>query len=417
VKKEGDFEPHKDRPYRFEGIAAPIVPTGNMLVKFKVGVSTSEAVAVLRQGNGHVATSSDFATRSFDLQSTIAEAEALVFERIGVAIIHPDDPGEFSSRAGDLEEIKQVSAVVPEFFVFSYDGGDVIHEDTEHATWGVRAVGADRSRFTGKGIKVAILDSGFDRAHPDFDGREIRMWSAFANEKPDEDLQGHGTHCAGTAAGPNVARNRMRYGVAHEADLCIYKVLGNGGYGTDGSVLAGIERALDEGCEVLAMSFGRGAKPENRPNPVFELTAQQALSAGTLIVAAAGNSSSRDIGYRAPIDYPANSPSIMAVGAIDSRLRIANFSAGCCNLETNLDIVAPGSGIFSSWPTPRRYRRLRGTSMAVPHVAGVACLWAQADERLRGRALWRAIIDNACRLNGDEADVGAGLVQAPVTKL
>jgi subtilisin len=120
----------------------------------------------------------------------------------------------------------------------------------------------------------------------------------------------------------------MRYGLAHEAELNIYKVLDERGNGTDGSVLAGIERALADGCAVLSMSFGRGAGEGTTENAAYERVASQALDEGCLFIAAAGNSSSRDLGYIAPIDYPANCPSVMAVGAVDSKMRIANFSGG-----------------------------------------------------------------------------------------
>jgi subtilisin len=106
----------------------------------------------------------------------------------------------------------------------------------------------------------------------------------------------------------------------------------------------------------------------------------------------------------------------MAVGALDSRMRVANFSCGAPVGESGVDIAAPGSGVFSSVPMPRKYRRLRGTSMAVPHVAGVACLWAQQSPHLRGRALWQALIANSRPLDADREHVGAGLVQAPITE-
>ena len=134
---------------------------------------------------------------------------------------------------------------------------------------------------------------------------------------------------------------------------------------------------------------------------------------GTLIVAAAGNDSSRP-GLTNPVSHPANCPSIMAVAALDPALAIASFSNRGINPDGGqVDIAAPGVNVFSSWPMPARYRRLQGTSMATPHVAGIAALYAEADPAARGAALWQALAGAARRLSLPGTDVGAGLVQAP----
>jgi subtilisin len=414
----------KRNPYRFKGAAAPIVRTGNTLVKFKRDVPTADAIKLLREGNSPVPSMSDFKSSSFNLRAEFADADAFMLEQLGVALL-PKSKDAQSMRAQHLIKEPQVAGVFHEFYVFSYsligdlsddDDDETIHEDTEIATWGISAVAATQCPHSGRGIKIAILDSGFDGGHPDFVGRNIHYWSAYGDSAA-RDILGHGTHCAGTAAGPTATTaGRMRYGIAHEAELRIYKVLDDSGTGGDFDVLAGIEQALADGCDLLSMSFGRGAEEGTAPHPAYEDAAQIGLERGCLFVAAAGNSSSRDVGYIAPIDYPANSPSVMAVGAVDSRLRIANFSCGAPVGTSGVDIAAPGAGVFSSVPMPRKYRRLRGTSMAVPHVVGVAALWAQQDQGLRGRALWAALTSNAQGLNIDKAHVGAGLVQAPLTE-
>jgi subtilisin family serine protease len=364
----------------------------------------------------------DFSSSSFNLQAVLQDADAFVLERIGVAILRKGESAK-NLQALQIAKAPEVAAIIPEFYVFSYsdlgqlsdDDDELPHEDTEDATWGVTAVRALQCSHSGRGIKIGILDSGFDALHPDFMGRGIDFWSVY-EDGADRDIHGHGTHCAGTAAGPLAGPGRMRYGIAYDAQLRIYKVLDDSGTAGDGEVLAGIERAITDGCDILSMSFGRGAEGGTVPNIAYETAAQVALDSGCLFIAAAGNSSSRDLGYIAPIDYPANCPSIMAVGAIDSRLKISNFSAGAAVGEGSVDIAAPGSGVFTAFPMPRKYRRLRGTSMAVPHVAGVACLWAQQDPKLRGRALWNALTSNAKPLKIDKEHVGAGLVQAPVTE-
>ena len=139
-----------------------------------------------------------------------------------------------------------------------------------------------------------------------------------------------------------------------------------------------------------------------------------ALNAGCLIVAAAGNNANRSAGNFGFVGRPANSRSFMAVGALDSQLKVANFSARDTVRSggTAVDIAGPGVDVHSSWPMPTRYRSIAGTSMATPHVAGIAALWAEKTG-LRGASLWQQLIVNARGLRRPIADVGRGLVQAP----
>lgn len=297
-------------------------------------------------------------------------------------------------------------------------------------TWGLRAtnvvpVSPFYTSYTGQGIKVAILDTGFDFAHPDFTGRPI-VQSSFIPGQATQDLFGHGTHCTGTACGPkNPPGNFQRYGIAHASQIYIGKVLNNNGSGTDGQILAGINWAFGQGCSVISLSLG-AATSSSAHSAVFEATASNLLNAGTLIVAAAGNNSARP-GTVRPVSHPANCPSIMAVGAVDSNMNIASFSnGGIFPTHGAIDIVGPGVGVFSSLSTPHSplmgpagiiRGNANGTSMATPHVAGIAALWAQATG-LRGRNLWNKLTATARRLPQHPVrDVGAGLVQAPTRRI
>ena len=139
----------------------------------------------------------------------------------------------------------------------------------------------------------------------------------------------------------------------------------------------------------------------------------------SLIVAAAGNDSHRTTGYIAPVGIPANASTIMAVAALDSDLSAADFSNGSRNsAASGVNVAAPGVRVLSAAPPPLLYQALSGTSMACPHVAGVAALWAESDPALRGQSLWDALVASAWALPGrDPRDVGAGLVQAPPERL
>lgn len=284
--------------------------------------------------------------------------------------------------------------------------------DESETTWGLQATKVVNSCLSGCGIKVAVLDTGFDLNHPDFVGRVVVSKSFIRGEEV-QDGNGHGTHCIGTACGSRVPSRLPRYGVASNAEIYAGKVLSNQGSGTDSGILEGIEWAIANGCEIISMSLGARTQVGTPYSQVYEAVAQRALKRGTLIVAAAGNESRRDMGIINPVARPANSPSILAVGALDSALQIASFSNRGLNPEGGqVDIAAPGVAVYSSWPMPTQYLSISGTSMATPHVAGIAALHAE-QSGLRGQDLWNLLMKTARRLPLASEDVGVGIAQAP----
>jgi subtilisin family serine protease len=259
---------------------------------------------------------------------------------------------------------------------------------------------------------VAVLDTGFDLEHPDFAGRVVHARS-FVSGEAVQDAHGHGTHCIGIACGPLEPGAPPRYGIAHGADIYAGKVLNSQGSGGDREILTALGWAVEQRCQIASMSLGSPTEPGEPFSQVFEAAARRALSAGTAIVAAAGNESRRSAGHLAPVGHPANCPSVMAVGAIDELGRIADFSCTSDPRGGRVDIAAPGVDVHSSWPMPARYRTISGTSMATPAVAGVAALIAEADPAARAAELVRRLVQTAAPLAIPSADVGAGLVQAP----
>jgi subtilisin len=269
-------------------------------------------------------------------------------------------------------------------------------------TYGLNLCKVPPSRYNGLGIKVAVLDTGFDLGHPEFAGRSF-VTNTFVGQ-PVQDLHGHGTHTTGTATGPLAPAGIVpRYGIAYGSAIYSGKVLTNTGSGTQAQVLAGMNWAIANRCQVISMSLGATAPPQ----PSYTAAGQAALNAGCLIVAAAGNNSHRPSSI-APAIAPANSPTIVSVGALDSALHVASFSCG-----GKVDIAAPGVNVYSSWPRPTLHNTISGTSMATPHVAGCAALWAQSSPNNRGVTLRARLIASAKHLPLPASDVGAGLVQAP----
>ena len=335
-------------------------------------------------------------------------AEAVLFADLGVAVVAGAD-GDIGIRdVADLVD-ERIVAVEPERRLHAIAEPVTLQQDgpfadTGEATWGLQATGVATATASGGGVTVAVLDTGLDAGHPDFAGREVEARS-FVDGQAAQDGQGHGTHCTGTATGPLAPEAGPRYGVAHGARVLVGKVLSDEGTGTDADILAGISWAVAAGASVISMSLGAD---QREVSTAYETVGRRALAAGTLIIAAAGNNARRSAGDPGFVGVPANSPSIMAIGALDRTLAVADFSASATAVDGGeIDIAAPGVEVYSSWPMPQRYQTISGTSMATPHVAGIAALWSEITGA-RGRALWDAVIAGARPLPLPAEDVGAG---------
>ncbi|AOW19179.1 S8 family serine peptidase [Urechidicola croceus] len=292
--------------------------------------------------------------------------------------------------------------------------------DWANATWGINAIGLESSHFTGKGVDICILDTGFYANHPDFNGRNIIGKSFIQGESWDNDGNGHGTHCTGTAAGNISKVDGTRYGVANEANIVIGKVLSDMGSGSTSGIVDAIDWAIEKKYKVISMSLGSPVGIGQEPSPIFEHIGRKALEQNSLLIAAAGNDSNRPNLPR-PVSSPANAESIMAIAAIDKHLKVANFSNGGINVSNGgrIDVSAPGVDILSSYsenaPNGKLYARLNGTSMATPHIAGIAALYWEAYPNLTAAELWLKIEKRAFQLQNQLArDVGQGLGNATV---
>lgn len=281
---------------------------------------------------------------------------------------------------------------------------DVAWMDDDVSTWGLKAVGLGAG--TGRDVRVAILDTGFGPSI-DFNGRAITARS-FVPGADTSDENGHGTMCAGIACGSRTPGGQ-RYGIASEAHLFVGKVLTAAGVGRPEWVLAGLEWAIAEGCQVVSLSLGM---EDNAPEVLFfDSLAESALHTGTVVIAAAGDRAPR------PIQAPASSPYVIGVGAIDPGAMAWESSCPSGGADERVDVAAPGVAVLSTVPHPPGvpvpcYHYASGTSLAAPHVAGVAAL---LFERGLSAAEVRARIVGAAKPlpKGDARTVGTGLVQAP----
>jgi len=229
--------------------------------------------------------------------------------------------------------------------------------------------GGSFSGATGRGSTVAVIDTGVDLDHPEFSGRIVDGYDFVDGDAIADDGNGHGTHVAGTIAGANDGTGIT--GVAYDANIMPLRVLDDDGYGWTSDIISAVRWAADRGADVINMSLGGGGYSQAMADAISYATGQ-----GSVVVMAAGNS-----GGSSP-DYPAAHAinQGIAVGAVDQNRSLAGFSnrAG----STELDYVtAPGVNIYSALPGGG-YGNANGTSMAAPHVAGVAGLLKSHDGNL-----------------------------------
>ncbi|WP_241563025.1 S8 family serine peptidase [Streptomyces sp. E1N211] len=236
--------------------------------------------------------------------------------------------------------------------------------------------------YDGKGVKIAVLDTGVDAAHPDLKG-QVTAAKNFTSAPGTGDVVGHGTHVASIAAGTGAQSKGKYKGVAPGAKILNGKVLDDSGFGDDSGILAGMEWAAAQGADIVNMSLGGMDTPETDPleAAVDKLSAEK----GILFAIAAGNEGPQSIGS------PGSADSALTVGAVDDKDKLAEFSSTGPRLGDGAvkpDVTAPGVDITAAsakgneiakevGEKPAGYMTISGTSMATPHVAGAAALLKQ----------------------------------------
>jgi subtilisin family serine protease len=314
--------------------------------------------------------------------------------------------------------------------------------DASGVAWGVEAVGASTCPFTGAGVTVAVLDTGIDARHAAFSNKTI-VQKDFTGEG-DGDNNGHGTHCAGTIFGAKV--DGLRIGVAPGVSKALIgKVLNHDGGGNTEQVLNGLLWAVQEGANVVSMSIGfdfpglvkslvsQGMQIEPATSQALSayrenvrlfdaladlVRAHGSMFAKTILVAAAGNESERPT-YEIATAPPAAADGFISVGALQ-QISGPGHKFGVADFSNALPVVsAPGVSVKSA-KVGGGLTLMSGTSMATPHVAGVAALWLEQINKvnpganirqLEGRLIGSASLEGIA--DAERPNSGAGIVQAP----
>ncbi|MCB8906845.1 MULTISPECIES: S8 family serine peptidase [unclassified Streptomyces] len=265
--------------------------------------------------------------------------------------------------------------------------------------------------LTGKGVKVAVLDTGADLAHPDLAGRVTESKSFIAGQEV-ADRNGHGTHVASTVGGSGAGSDGKEKGVAPGATLAVGKVLSDEGSGSESEIIAGMEwAAKDIDAKIVSMSLG-SREASDGTDPMAQAVNTLTAETGALFVIAAGNS-----GAPGSIGSPGAADSALTIGAVDSADEAAYFTSqgpryGDQALKP--DLSAPGVGILAARSQlvsgSGLYTSMSGTSMATPHVAGVAALLAERHPDWTGAQLKSALMSSSKTLDASSYALGSGRV-------
>ncbi|WP_309126902.1 S8 family serine peptidase [Microbacterium sp.] len=264
--------------------------------------------------------------------------------------------------------------------------------------------------YTGEGVTVAVLDTGYDDTHPDLADRVLPESASFVpGEEVDVDTQGHGTHVAATIAGTGAASDGQHRGVADGSDLLVGKVLDKDGFGQDSWIIAGMEWAAER-APIVSMSLG-SQQPSDGKDLMATALNNLAAETGSLFVVAAGNSTNPET-----IGSPGSAASALTVGSVDDPTGALSWFSSQGPLARSgalkPDLAAPGNEITAARSADSAgsgdYVTMSGTSMATPHVAGAAAIVKQQHPDYTAAQLRAALVSTATDVGLTAYQVGAG---------
>ena len=272
-------------------------------------------------------------------------------------------------------------------------------DDDPETSWGVDCIDAEKvhPRFTGEGVRVAVIDTGIDYSHPDLAPNYYGGYDFVNGDTDPMDDNGHGTHVAGVIAAVD-NDDIIVVGVAPDAEIYALKALNNQSNGQISDINAAIDWAIEHDMDIISMSLGGSGDFTS-----MRRICQKAHDEGIVLVAAAGND------HGGNVSYPAAYDSVIAVSAMEKNGSIAQFS----NTGPEIELAAPGVSILSTYMDDG-YASIAGTSMATPHVSGVAALLLSADGTMDPLEVREILAATATDLGDEGRDelYGYGLVNA-----
>jgi subtilisin family serine protease len=324
-----------------------------------------------------------------------------VVEKMGLVYLVKYSPDQFKSSNIAKQELRKelmnlgfkVRYISENYKMMAIEGTATIQAVHQNQKWHYDMIKAPQAWTVTNGssaVKIAVLDTGIDHNHPSLANFVNTSLGRTFVGGTTMDVQGHGTHVAGT-----IASYGSVSGVMQNATLIPVKVLGDDGSGSLYGITQGILYAANIDADVINMSLGGGGYNQSMDEAV-----QTATSQGTIVVAASGNDGASSI------SYPAAYSSVIAVGSVTSNRTRSSFS----NYGSGLELMAPGSNIYSTYPNSR-YTTLSGTSMATPHVAGVAGLIRAANPNISVSQA-RQILRDTAQEAGSSTQYGYGIVDA-----
>lgn len=366
--------------------------------------------------------SSDFANQSTDANQKVrvliefkefpGKSEAALIKSHGGEVRHmyriiPSIAVEIPAKAVEaLKHNKNILRIESDILAYTTD----IYSDELNRTWGMLRIGestAHANAYFGSSIGVAVIDTGINGIHPDLAASYAGGYDFVNDDGDPNDIDGHGTHVAGTIAA--VRDGIGVVGAAPNAKLFALKAL-EGGSGNFGDIIAALDwivafndnPANTTKIRVTNNSYGSASDPGVQVKAAFD----NAYSKGILSIASAGNSGNRS-GTGDSVGYPAKYPSVVAVAASDSANKRATFSS----TGPDVEIISPGVSIYSTWLN-NQYAYLNGTSMASPHVAGIATQVYGANSNLSNDQVRNILRTTTKDIGLPQEHQGYGLVQA-----
>ncbi|MDE2291404.1 MAG: S8 family peptidase, partial [Elusimicrobia bacterium] len=385
------------------GVAAQAASSEvSRIVTFDPGVSAAERAAAVEQAGGRVVEQLDlingveaafpaFQTESFGMATLAKGRSGVESVELNKSVNWLKAVAPFGSLPTVSSFLRAGAAPVPTIGA----AAPVSEASSKSSTlpWGIQRVDAPAawSRTMGQGVRVGVIDTGIDYTHPALQANYKGGYNAITGSNDPKDDHGHGTHVAGTIA----AASKDIVGVAPKASLYAIKVLDKNGNGTYADIIKGLQWAVKNHMQVVNMSLGGPS------SDALKKAIDQTLAAGVVIVAAAGNDPN------APVTAPGMYPGVIAVSASTVDDQLAFFSS----TGPQVAFIAPGYEITSTW-LGGGTKVESGTSMATPHVAGLAALavslGASGPEGVR-----QALTNAASPLSGLTAtQQGAGMIDA-----